>query len=182
MKSALQVLACNRVEGLWDEYFLLLMRRYDDLGLPYPFDMTFSFIGNPIISGNALIARKADSEETIGALGFVFGTGEDQYTDESVCQIEAVYVEPGWRQTKAAVWLLMEFVALLKNRQPPVERIQFWAPADRPDLHRLFSKFSDCIRTNEKSFGRISLYETTLERLAAYADRFRPLTMRTVGD
>ena len=31
--------------------------------------------------------------------------------------------------------------------------MQFWAPADRRHLCRLFAKFSEPIKTNEKSFG-----------------------------
>lgn len=173
MNSTVQVLLCDSDDQLWDEYFLLLMRRYEDLGLPYDFDMTLSFIGNPIVSGNAFIARSLQSGETIGALGFVFGSGADQYTDESLCQIEVLYIEEGWRHTKLLAQMLLEFVEFEKHRHRPIERIQFWSPADRSDLHRMFTKFSDCIRTNEKSFGRISLYQSTMDRIAKYAQRFQ---------
>src|SRR5690554_3118982 len=121
MKSAVKVLTCDQNDELWDEYFLLLMRRYEDLGLPYPFDMTFSFIGNPIVSGNALIVQTEDSGDTIGAIGFVFGTGEDQYTDDSVCQVEALYIEPRWRR-KVTAMMLLEFIACLYQGQHQVER------------------------------------------------------------
>lgn len=173
MRTSVEILRCGRDDLLWDDYFLLLMRNYPDLGLPYPFDMTLSFVGNPICAGDALIARNAKSGETVGALGFVFGTGADEYTDRSVCQVEALYVKPGWRQTAVPALLLLHFADYLEQCRPGIERIQFWSPADLPALDRLFRKFSEGIKTSEKSFGRIRLYETDVHRIAAYAQPFR---------
>lgn len=173
MKLTTGVMVCGKDDRAWDEYFLLLMRRYADLGLPYDFGMTLSFIGNPIVSGNALIALAPGGGQAVGALGFVFGTGADEFTDETVCQIEIVYVEPPWRHTGVLAELLLKFSEYIRQHHPAAEHIQFWAPADRPDLHRMFAKFSDCVKTNDKPFGRISLYKTTVARVADYARRFQ---------
>lgn len=178
MMSSVEVLVCDKDDLLWDEYYLLLMRRYQDLGLPYQFDMMLSFIGNPIVSGNALIVRTLDSVETIGAMGFVFGTGADYFTDESICQIEIVYIESHWRHTRVLALMLLKFVEYIKKRHRFVERIQFWSPADRPDLHRLFTKFCDCIKTNERNFGRISLYQTTTTRISEYVRKFQKVALQ----
>jgi len=163
----IELLVCNKNERLWEEYFLLLMNHYEELRLPYDAEMTLSFIGTPILEGNAMIARLKETNETVASLGFVFGTGADGYEDHSICQVEIIYIEHVWRQTKLFVSMLLAFADFLEHKHPSTKVIQFWSPADQDDLNRLFMKFSEPIKTSEKSFGRIHLYQTTPERIVA---------------
>lgn len=156
---------CERNENLWEDYFLFLMRHYEELGLPYDFEMTFSFIGIPLMSGNAIIVRESSAQAIVGAIGFVFGTGLDQFEDTTICQVETIYIDQKWRRKLLFPTLLYAFASYLKRNQPQVQRIQFWSSADRPDLTRLFSKFSTLIKINDKPFGKICLYHTDTERI-----------------
>jgi hypothetical protein len=156
----IEIRVCEKDERLWEAYILLLMRRYEELGLPYDDEMTLSFIGNPILGGNALIARDKETGHTVGVLGFVYGTGADYFEDDSTCQVEVIHIEQPWRHTKLFVTIILTLVAYLERQRPGTTRIQFWSPADRHDLNRIFGKLCTLIKTNEKSFGRISLFQT----------------------
>lgn len=170
MKSIL-IEYCERNENLWEDYFLFLMRHYEELGLPYDFEMTFSFIGNPLLAGNAIIVRESNTQAIVGAIGFVFGTGQDQFEDQTICQVETIYIDPEWRRKSLFLTLLYTFVSYLQRNHPQVQRIQFWSAADRHDLHRLFSKFSTLMKVNDKPFGKIGFYQTDPDRILGVCSR-----------
>ncbi|HZG85590.1 hypothetical protein [Paenibacillus sp.] len=160
---------CGEDDALWDDYFLLLMGRYAELKLPYEFRVAFSFIGDPIIQGDALLVRDADGR-TAGVLGFIFLDGEDG-TPAAVCQAEALYLREEVRGSAAFFRLLQAFSAYLAEQAPGAGTIRFWSPADRADLRRLFGKFCRLVKTNDKSYGRIDLFETSPARLEQYTSR-----------
>lgn len=168
--TAVTFSSCGPNDALWDEYFLLLMEHYPELTLPYDFPEAFSFIGDPIVQGDALLIRDADGR-TLGALGFVF-PGETP-SSARTCQVESLYLSPVARQPTTLYRLLQAFSAYMAQRVPQVEIIQFWSPADREDLRRLFMKCSRLVKTNEKDFGRIDLFECHPAQLAEYASRWR---------
>ncbi|WP_281884945.1 hypothetical protein [Paenibacillus sp. YYML68] len=162
---------CNQDEGCWDEYLLLLLHHYEELSFPYGFEMALSFIGNPMVAGNALIAQERESGRTVAALGFVFGTGQDYYENERVCQLEALYIASVHRGSALYLTMLRQLVTTLQERYTQTETIQFWAPSDREDLRRLFGACFELVKTNEKDFGRIDLFTSTVDRLAAFCKR-----------
>lgn len=170
--KAIGIEYCNRTENLWEDYFLFLMRHYEELGLPYDFEMTLSFIGNPILAGNAIIAREQATKTIVGAIGFVFGTGGDQFEDHTICQVETVYIDKRWRRKPLFLTLLCTFASYLKREHPRVQRIQFWSPADRPDFVQLFEKISTLMKMNDKPFGSICLYHTDTERILAVCSKY----------
>lgn len=169
--TAIQVLLCGEDEALWDEYFLLLMERYAELTLPYGFRMAFSFIGDPILQGDALLVRDADGR-TAGALGFVFpDEGNGGPSAARICQVEAVYLREDLRHATTFYRLLQAFSAYLAEWAPEADTIRFWSPADRADLRRLFGRRCRLVATSEKEFGRIDRFETSPSQLARYTSR-----------
>jgi len=166
-----RLVLCNQEQALWDEYFMLLLQHYEELSLPYDFEMSFGFIGNPILQGNALVAIDPDTGLAVAALGFVFGTGADRFENAQICQVEAVCISQAYRHTMLFYAMLRRFAHSMAEQYPDTSAIQFWSPADRCDLRRLFGKFCDKIKTNEKSFGRIDLFQTDVPRLLAYSAR-----------
>src|SRR5690606_21802189 len=111
--KSIQLDTCDENDQLWEEYLLFLMRHYEELGLPYDFEMTLSFIGNPMWEGNALIAREQMTETVLGAIGFVFGTGADQFEDKDICQVEIVYIDKVWRRSPLFLRMLSSFATYL---------------------------------------------------------------------
>lgn len=176
--KTIELLFCGKEEQRWEEYLLFLLRRYDELGLPYDHEMTLSFIGSPYLGSDALLAQLKGTGETIGALGFVFGTGEDFFDNDSICQVEIIYIDKQWRHTKLFGSMLVTFAKYLEQQHPAASLIQFWSPADRQDLNKLFAKFSDLIKTNDKSFGRVSLYQTNTKRILLSTAGFAKISWR----
>ncbi|GIQ67782.1 hypothetical protein DUZ99_02690 [Xylanibacillus composti] len=168
--ASLAFVSCGEDDALWDEYFLLLMEQYPGLSLPYGFPVAFSFIGDPIVRGDALLVREADGR-TAGAIGFIFP--DDAPAAARVCQVEALYLREEVRHASTLYRLLQALSAYLAERAPLVETIQFWSPADREDLRRLFGKCSQLVRTSVKDYGRIDLFKTSAADFAQYTSRCR---------
>jgi len=159
---------CGDDDARWDDYFLLLMEGYGELSLPYGFPVAFSFIGDPIMRGDALLARD-ESGRAVGALGFVFQEDSNETPSiPRICQAEALYLREEARGGATLYRLLRAFSAYLAEWAPETETIRFWSPADRPDLRKLFAHCCRHVKTNEKDFGRIDLFETNPARLAQY--------------
>lgn len=168
--ASLTFISCGEDDALWDEYFLLLMEQYPELTLPYGFPEAFSFIGDPIIQGDALLVREADAR-LAGALGFVFP--DDVPAAARLCQVEALYLREEVRNAVTLYRLLQAMSAYLAERATLVEVIRFWSPADREDLRRLFGKCCQLVRTTVKDYGRIDLFETTATDFAQFTSRWR---------
>ncbi len=168
--TAWRFMSCGQDDALWDEYFLLLTKHYDELTLPYGFPIAFSFIGNPILQGDALLALDA-SGRTVGAIGFVFQ--ENENFAPLVCQAEAAYLRKEARGGATLYRLLQAFSDALAEQAPETEIIRFWTPADREDLRELFGKRCRHVKTSEMDCGRIDLFETDPSSLAAYTARRR---------
>jgi hypothetical protein len=163
-----EFVTCGDDDARWDDYFLLLMEGYGELSLPYGFPVTFSFIGDPIMQGDALLARD-ESGRTVGALGFIFREdGCGMSSIPRICQAEALYLREEARGGATLYRLLQAFSAYLAEWAPETETIRFWSPADRRDLRTLFGRCCRHVKTSEKDFGRIDLFETSPARLATY--------------
>ncbi|HZG78135.1 MAG TPA: hypothetical protein VEZ72_19945 [Paenibacillus sp.] len=163
---------CGDDDARWDDYFLLLMERYGELSLPYGFPVAFSFIGDPIVQGDALLARDEEGR-TAGALGFIFREDGEETGVPRICQAEALYLREEARGGATLYRLLQAFSAYLAEWAPETETIRFWSPADRADLRKLFGHCCRHVKTNAKDFGRIDLFETSPARLAAYTSRLK---------
>lgn len=170
--TSLDVIRCGQDDALWADYFLLLMAHYPELTLPYTFPEAFSFIGNPIIQGDALLVREP-GVRTVGGLGFIFLS--DAHTNASICQVESLYLCEDARKATTLYRLLHIFSAYLSEHASTVETIRFWSPADREDLRKLFGKCCQLVKTNEKDFGRIDLFECHPAHLAQYTSRLRSM-------
>ncbi|WP_309121233.1 hypothetical protein [Paenibacillus sp.] len=167
----IEIVQCGDDDERWDEYFLLLMEHYGELTLPYGFRVAFSFIGNPIIEGDALLVRDADGR-TKGVLGFTFpDEGDGMPSAARVCQAEALVLRKEARDATTYYRVLQAFSDYLSEWAPETETIRFWSPADRPDLRKLFGKCCRLVKTSEKEYGRIDLFETDPAALARFTMR-----------
>lgn len=167
-----RLIRCADSDPAWDRYLLFLLERVEELQLPYDFEMTFSFLGTPIALGDAFLVEDASSQETIAALGFVLGTGGQNYENRHVCQAEIMYIEPAYRGTRLFLRLVEYMVHVVDQGYPEVSLFQFWLPGGCIKRRALFEKLADRLKSGEKEYGPIDLYQVELPRLKELLSRF----------
>lgn len=123
------------------KYMELLLEHYDQLRLPYSFPVALSYIASPIFMRHESFLCFNDEDEVIGAFGCIFGTGENEYEDTDIIQIQVVYFTEPYRGTLLFARALTFFTEYLKQLDSEVTELRFWAPAD-DDLRKLFAKIS----------------------------------------
>jgi len=154
-----------------EKYTDLLLRHYKELNLPYPFPIAFSYLASPILmEGEAILCFNDEEDEPAGAIGIIYGTGEHQYKDTHVAQIQAFFIVERHRQTHLFQEGLRHIVSLLADRRDPVSEIRFWIPA-QDQLRKLCGKFAERTTSSETEYGMIDEYRTALTRLTAYFER-----------
>ncbi|WP_339288551.1 hypothetical protein [Paenibacillus sp. FSL E2-0201] len=162
---------CN-LEMDYETYITFLIRHHDELNLPYSFAMKLSFISSPLVLGKAMVIIDEDSYEIAAAVGFVYGTGAADYEDKHICQIEVAFIQQEYRATTLFIKGLRALNHLIKENNPDVLQIQFWAPSDQADLDRLFSKFASLPGASKSIVNHLVLYTLPFEELVRYGERF----------
>lgn len=116
-----------------DTYMKFLIRHHDDLGLPYDFPIKLSFLASPLVYGKALLVFDEDDFEVVGAAGFVYGTGADEFQDRARCQVEIVFLRKEVRRGTAFARGLRALLELMRNEAEGAEvrDVQFWLTAEQ---------------------------------------------------
>lgn len=143
---------CN-LEMDFDAYAKFMLAHAEDLNLPYSYGIKLSFFSSPLINGKALLILDEETNALLGALGGVFGTGEHNYEDREICQIEIVYVLEGYRGTRVFLRMLQDGLQLLREENPELQQIQFWIPAAERRLDRMAAKFGGTRVAEENEGG-----------------------------
>jgi hypothetical protein len=155
-------------------YMNYLLERHDELGLPYSFAMKLSFISSPLIYGKAILAVEQEQNEFIGAIGYVFGTGEDEYRDRQVAQLEVAYLEKPYRGSTLFARLLRATVDSIRQAEPSVNRLQFWAAPREASFKRLVAKLMTLPGSaSVTAENGLTLYQVDFRELETYCDRWR---------
>lgn len=155
-----------------DAYIRFLIERHNELGLPYPFAMNFSFFASPLLFGGAMLAIDPQRQRTIGAAGFVLGTGAQQYEDRQVCQIEVAFLLEEYRGTYVFPRFLRALVDLMRTSEPDVRQVQFWADTRQTKRKRLYDKLLVVPgSTVQRAENGLSLYQTPYAPLEAFLNR-----------
>lgn len=156
-----------------EAYISFLISHHDELNLPYPFAMKLSFLSSPLMHGQAMLVFEQESYELVGAAGFVYGTGDHEYEDRHVVQIEVAYLSKPYRRGALFVDFLSALVDCMKDGEPTVSLVQFWAMARDPVQERLFAKFlalpGSATQTAENG---LKLYQAQFRELEAYCRRY----------
>ncbi|RJE86190.1 hypothetical protein D3P07_19115 [Paenibacillus sp. 1011MAR3C5] len=158
------------------KYLDFMLRHYENLNMPYPFIVTFGFIASPVLLGREAILCLDEENEIVGALGYIHGTGEKQYEDEHVVQIQAVYLGMAYRGTRLFLQGLQFLLHHLKHQPVSVTELVFWT-GQEPYINRLAAKFAGLESVTESEFGRLSAYRAPVPDLEAYLQKFRPMTL-----
>lgn len=154
-----------------ERYLEFLLEHYEELNMPYPFPVTLSFIGSPIIMEQECFLCFNEEDELIGVMGYIYGTGEHQYQDHHIVQIQVVFVLEPYRRTRwflDGLQFLTQYMAQLEQK---VQEIRFWAPA-HSDLRRLFTKIANRTASPSTAFGTIDEYRASFPALQAYAAKY----------
>ncbi|QMV39771.1 hypothetical protein [Cohnella cholangitidis] len=152
-----------------EAYMKFVLENHEGLNLPYPFAVKLSFAGSPLVLGKAMLVISEEAYELVGAAGFVFGTGTHDHEDRDVCQAEVAFLLPEYRGTTLFIRGLLALIDLAAEENPDVEWFQFWAPNDRPELTKLFSKFAALPGACLQTVNEVTLYRIPFAQLAAYA-------------
>ena len=160
------------------KYVEFLLEHYQDLNLPYSFPISLSFIASPLLmedeKGECFLCF-SDQHEVIGALGYIYGTGENQYQDTHLIQIQIVYFREEYRKTTLFLHTLQFLIQYIAQLDREVKEFRFWTPAN-DDLQRLFTKIADKINSLETAFGPLDEYHASFSHWYAYANKFRQET------
>jgi hypothetical protein len=160
-----------KLEMDYEAYMKYLLQHHDELNLPYSFATKLSFIGGPLIFGKAMLVIHEETFEFVGAASFVYGTGANQYEDRHICQIEVAFIQKDCRRTSLFVQGMQAMVDLIKEDNPSVTQIQFWASADHEELNHLFAKFSALPGSTRSIVNGLALYTVPFQQFETYCLR-----------
>ncbi|MHA7965099.1 hypothetical protein ACX93W_13230 [Paenibacillus sp. CAU 1782] len=152
-------------------YTSYLLDRYSGLNLPYAFPTAFHFLASPLLVGAAFLCFN-DQDEVAGAFGYIRGTGENQYQDTHVAQLQLVYLSEdhrGGRLLATALQCLMEHV---EEQSEEIRQFRFWVPSDL-GLQRLCDKLGEKKASWDTAHGQILEYHGNAAEWSAYADKLK---------
>ncbi|WP_068775879.1 hypothetical protein [Paenibacillus sp. FJAT-26967] len=159
-------------EAYQEKYLTFLLDHYSELNLPYSFPMTLTFLASPILVKEEAFLCFNDEDEVVGAFGYIFGTGENNYEDSNVVQIQTMFIKEPYRTSRLfleTMQYVMQYMAQLNRK---VTEICFWTPV-RDDLHTLLNKLFKQTAAQDTIYGRLEQYRASFSELYEYAMRFR---------
>ncbi|MFE5321150.1 hypothetical protein ACFQ88_20815 [Paenibacillus sp. NPDC056579] len=164
------------MERYQEKYIEFLLEHYSQLRLPYSFPVSLSFIASPVLMNKeAILCFDEENDEIVGAVGLIFGTGENHYQDTHVVQIQIAYIVKEHRSTRLFLEGLQFVTQYLAHLDEGVKELRFWAPADST-LRELFGKLAKRSASHETEFGALDEYYGTLADWQEYAAKFRQIT------
>lgn len=159
-------------ERYHQKYLEFLLEHYTQLNLPYSFPVSLSFIGSPVLLERQSFLCFNEEYEVIGALGYIHGTGENQYQDDHIVQIQTVFFVEEHRKTDMFIKGLQYLTQYIAQLNREVTELRFWTPTD-DYLRRLFVKIAERTNSLNTSFGPIDEYRALFPAWHTYAHQFR---------
>ncbi|XOK60697.1 hypothetical protein ACJ7K1_29990 [Paenibacillus elgii] len=159
-------------EKYQEKYIEFMLMNYQKLNLPYSFPLTLSFLASPILMKEEAILCFNDEDELVGALGYIYGTGENDYQDTHIVQIQAVFLLDEYRRTRLFLRGLQYLTQFIAQSNRPVTELRFWTPA-QDDLRKLCGKLAERTDVRDTAFGTMEEYRAPFSDWHAYAMKFR---------
>ena len=156
------------------KYIEFLIEHYKQLKLPYPFPVLLGFVASPVTLGGETFLIYNDDYEVVGAFGYISGTGENEYEDKHVIQIQAALILEEYRKTSLFLKGLQYLTQYIAQLNQTVKEVRFWTPA-QDELRRLLAKLTLDRNTHETVFGQLDEYRVSFSALQAYASKFRQI-------
>ncbi|MFT9849466.1 hypothetical protein [Aneurinibacillus sp. REN35] len=154
------------------KYLEFLLEHYNQLHLPYSFPVALSFIASPILMERESFLCFNEEHEVIGAFGYIYGTGENDYEDTHIIQMQIVFLQEEYHGTTVFLKGLQFLTQYLAQLDQEVTEFHFWAPADAY-LRQLFTKIAQKVSSSETAFGTIDEYHASFSAWRTYAAKFR---------
>ncbi len=153
------------------KYMDFLLEHYENLNLPYSFPVSFTFMASPLLmEHSAVILCLDDDGEAAGAISYIRGTGEGNYENLEVLQVQVAYLIEPIRRTTAFLHGLRFLANYMEEEAGDVRELVFWSSRDAY-LSRLFGKFAAVTSVEGTHAGTLLAYRTTREQLQAYLAR-----------
>ncbi|ACS98866.1 hypothetical protein [Paenibacillus sp. JDR-2] len=159
-------------EAYQRKYVDFLLANYENLRLPYPFLVAFGFIASPILMGQECFLCLDNEGEAIGAFGYIHGTGEGNYEDRHIVQLQVALLSESYRFSRLFLRGLQVLAKHLTELKEVVTELVFWTGKDDYAI-RLFNKFAERNEVGELAVG----YRVTLHHLNAYLAKFKRETL-----
>lgn len=160
-------------------YIDFLLARYNDLNLKYPFPVSLSYMASPLLMDGAAILCFDDKDEICGACGYIHGTGEKDYEDRHIIQIQVAYLAESCRSTRWFFEGLRFLAEHLSDQEEEIQEILFWVPGDSPN-RRLYSKFAELTSTVEQPGSSLAGYRVHIAQLQDYLSSLTPFRERYI--
>ena len=154
------------------KYVEFLLENYEQLQLPYAFPVALSYIVSPILMTHESFLCFNDDDEVVGAFGCIYGTGEKEYEDTDIVQIQVIFLADQYRGTLLFARALHFFTEYLEQLDREVKELRFWAPADA-SLHKLFAKIATKTAFAHTEHGMLDEYRCSPSDLLTYVGRIR---------
>ncbi|QCT03704.1 hypothetical protein E6C60_2993 [Paenibacillus algicola] len=148
-------------------YIDFLLSRYEDLNLKYSFSAALGYLASPLLMAGTAMLCYDEEDQICGAFSYIHGTGEHDYQDRHMIQIQAAYLDKAYRVSRWFVEGLRFLAEHLHDQEEEVTDIQFWAPGDARS-QRLFSKFAVPLKVEGAPSGDMEGYRVTVEELFDY--------------
>jgi hypothetical protein len=124
--------------------------------------------------GKDVILAFNQDDELIGAIGYILGTGEHEYEDIHVVQIQTLFIEPFYRGSRLFLRGLQFFLDRLQEHDITVTELRFWTPA-LDELRSLIGKFAQpAAVATQAEFGALDEYRIPYTDLLVFAKKFKP--------
>lgn len=151
-------------------YIDFLLARYDELNLPYSFPVSLSYLASPLLMGGTAILCYDRKDELCGALSYIHGTGEHNYEDRDIIQIQVAYLADSCRSTRRFYEGLRFLTKHLAGQEENIQEICFWAPGNARN-RRLFCKFAEPVATAQQPEGPLDGYRICMKQLQDYLNK-----------
>ncbi|WP_248565461.1 hypothetical protein [Paenibacillus sp. L3-i20] len=151
------------------KYMDFLLTHYVDLRLPYPFPDAFGFIASPVLLGQECFLCLDDEGEAIGAFGYIHGTGEGNFEDRHIVQLQVAFLIESHRKTAVFLHGLMVLAEHMNDLNEKVTELVFWSGTEDNYTTRMFGKFAERTSIGESAIE----YRVALPQLNAYLAKFR---------
>lgn len=162
------------------KYIDFLLEHYEQLKLPYNFAASLGFLSSPLLLDGEMFLGLDEDGEAVAAFGYIYGTGELDYADRHVIQLQTAYCVERLRCTRLFVRGLQFLLQHVEIFAPEVGEIRFWVGDDRY-MSRLAAKFARLHAAHDTAFGLLREYRCSVAELRACVSRFTDEHARLTG-
>lgn len=166
-----EVMRCSAFMYM-QRYMEFILDNYSELNIPYPFNVSLSYLSSPILLDGEVFLALDDENEVIGAISYIYGTADQNYSNREVIQFQIAYLSKPYRTSSVFLLMLQLISQYLVYIEDSIEELRFWS---KPDLYleRIVNKRMDCaIKHYESIYGSLHEYRIPFAIFQQYTSQF----------